>query len=151
MEKTKQNCITEIDPTLIFWCWSLSSSSFAKGQIISKCLFGVFNFFQKMNKQILLYYYETSGRLVFVRFLEEVEDTKKTFRNYLTFSKWRFIGFYNTLRLWGRIMAKKIGDKSCQSNFDKRSSDFGSFLEGGFYFVEGEIFQIIREMTIHWS
>ena len=26
------------------------------------------------------------------------------------------------------IMAKKIGDKSCQSNFDKRSSDFGSFL-----------------------
>ena len=30
-------------------------------------------------------YYETSGRLVFVRFLEEIEDTKKTFRNYLTF------------------------------------------------------------------
>ena len=25
-------------------------------------------------------------------------------------------------------MAKKIGEKSCQSNFDKRSSDFGSFL-----------------------
>ena len=25
-------------------------------------------------------------------------------------------------------MVKKIGDKSCQSNFDKRSSDFGSFL-----------------------
>ena len=23
---------------------------------------------------------------------------------------------------------RKIGDKSCQSNFDKRSSDFGSFL-----------------------
>ena len=38
-----------------------------------------------MNEQILLYYYETSGRLVFVRFLEEIEDTKKTFRNYLTF------------------------------------------------------------------
>ena len=25
-------------------------------------------------------------------------------------------------------MAKKIGGKSCQSNFDKGSSDFGSFL-----------------------
>ena len=25
-------------------------------------------------------------------------------------------------------MAKQIGDKSCPSNFDKRSSDFGSFL-----------------------
>ena len=34
---------------------------------------------------MLLYYYETSGRLVFVRFIEEIEDTKKTFQNYLTF------------------------------------------------------------------
>ena len=42
-------------------------------------------FLQKTNERILLYYYETSGRLVFVRFLEEIEDTKKTFRNYLTF------------------------------------------------------------------
>ena len=25
-------------------------------------------------------------------------------------------------------MAKKIGDKSCQSNFDIRASDFSSFL-----------------------
>ena len=25
-------------------------------------------------------------------------------------------------------MAPKIGDMSCQSNFDKRSSDFGFFL-----------------------
>ena len=30
--------------------------------------------FQKMNKLILFYYYETSGRLVFLRFLEEIED-----------------------------------------------------------------------------
>ena len=37
--------------------------------------------FQKINKWIRLYYYDTSGRLVFVRFLEEIEDTKKTFRN----------------------------------------------------------------------
>ena len=29
----------------------------------------------------------TTMRRVFVRFLEEIEDTKKTFRNYLTFSK----------------------------------------------------------------
>ena len=28
----------------------------------------------------------TTMRCVFVRFLEEIEDTKKTFRNYLTFS-----------------------------------------------------------------
>ena len=43
-------------------------------------------FLQKTNERILLYYYETSGRLAFVHFLEEIEDTKKTFRNYLTFS-----------------------------------------------------------------
>ena len=40
---------------------------------------------ERTNSTLLLYYYETSGRLVFVRFLEEIEDTKKTFRNYLTF------------------------------------------------------------------
>ena len=37
--------------------------------------------FQKTNEKIQLNYYDTSGRLVFVRFLEEFEDTKKTFRN----------------------------------------------------------------------
>ena len=37
-----------------------------------------------MNNQIELYDYETSDRLVFVHFLEEIEDTKKTFWNYLT-------------------------------------------------------------------
>ena len=31
-------------------------------------------------------YYETSGWLVFVCFLEEIEDTKKTFQNYLAFT-----------------------------------------------------------------
>ena len=35
----------------------------------------------KTNERILLYYYGTSGRLVFARFLEEIEDTKKTFKN----------------------------------------------------------------------
>ena len=48
-------------------------------------VFGVFDFLQKTNERIQLYYYDTSSRLVFVRFLEEIEDTKKPFRNYLTF------------------------------------------------------------------
>ena len=38
-------------------------------------------FLQKTKERILLYYYETSSWLVSVRFLEEIEDTKKTFRN----------------------------------------------------------------------
>ena len=47
----------------------------------SKC------FLQKTNERILLYHYETSGQLAAVHFLEEIENTKKTFRNYLTFKK----------------------------------------------------------------
>ena len=46
-----------------------------------KRTFFYLQFFQKMNKTIWLYYYDTSGRIVFVRFLEKFEDTKKTFRN----------------------------------------------------------------------
>ena len=49
------------------------------GQIILKWFFEVIDFLQKTNEQIRLYYYDTSGRLVFVRFLEETEDNKKTF------------------------------------------------------------------------
>ena len=81
---------------------------YTKGQLISKWFFGVVDFLQKtnenkstwgiivlksklffqadvssqkMNEQIWLYYYDTSGRLIFVRFLENIEDTKKTFWN----------------------------------------------------------------------
>ena len=35
---------------------------------------------------------------------------------------------YLFLKNLGYEEAKKIGDKSCQSNFDKWLSDFGSFL-----------------------
>ena len=42
-------------------------------------VFGVFDFLQKTNEKIRLYYYETSSRLVFVRFLEEIEDIKNHF------------------------------------------------------------------------
>ena len=45
-------------------------------------VFGAFDFLQKTNKRIRLYYYDTSSRLAFVRFLEEIQDTKKSFRNY---------------------------------------------------------------------
>ena len=52
-----------------------------KGQLISKGLFGILNSSKKTNKKIRLCYYDTSGRLVFIRFLGEIEDTKKIFRN----------------------------------------------------------------------
>ena len=43
-------------------------------------------FLPKKNERIWLYYYDTSGWLVFVHFLEEIEHTKNTFRTYLTSS-----------------------------------------------------------------
>ena len=55
-----------------------------KGLEKFKIFFSSGRFLQKMNNQIELYDYETSDRLVFVHFLEEIEDTKKTFWNYLT-------------------------------------------------------------------
>ena len=55
-------------------------ASVHKGQLISKGLFGILNSF-KNERKIQPNYYDTSGRIVFVRFLEKFEDTKKTFRN----------------------------------------------------------------------
>ena len=43
-----------------------------KGQLISKGLYGIL----KNERKHSTYYYDTSGRLVFVRFLDEFEDTK---------------------------------------------------------------------------
>ena len=53
-----------------------SNLTSTKGQKKSKFIFQVDVSSKKMNEQILLYYYETSGRLAFVRFLEEIEDTQ---------------------------------------------------------------------------
>ena len=61
--------------------------AFAKGQTNSKRFFQADVSSKKRNQGILLYYNETSGRLVFFRFMEEIEDTNKTFWNKLTFIK----------------------------------------------------------------
>ena len=55
--------------------------SVAKGQLISNWFFWVIGFLQKTNERIRLYYYDTSGWPVFVRFLEEIDDPKQPFRN----------------------------------------------------------------------
>ena len=49
----------------------------AKGQLYFKRTFQYPQFFQKTNEKIRLNYYDTSGRLVFVRFFEEIEDISK--------------------------------------------------------------------------
>ena len=52
-----------------------------KGQLISKKNCQGVNSSKKRTNEFVF----TTMRRVFVRFLEEIEDTKKTFRNYLTF------------------------------------------------------------------
>ena len=44
-------------------------------------IFWVIDFLQKTNEQIRLYYYDTSGRPAFFRFLEEIDDPKKLLQN----------------------------------------------------------------------
>ena len=57
-----------------------------KGQLISKYLFGIFNSPKKRMKKFNFTTMIPQVDLFSFVFLEEIEDTKKTFRNYLTFS-----------------------------------------------------------------
>ena len=52
---------------------------YAKGQLISKGLFGIFNSPKKWTKIICLYYYGSSSQIVFVCFLGELKTTKRHF------------------------------------------------------------------------
>ena len=58
-------------------------TTFTKGQLISKANFQAVNSSRKRTNEFVF----TTMRRVFGRFFEEIEDTKKTFRNHLTFNK----------------------------------------------------------------
>ena len=55
-----------------------SNGFLPKGQLISEGLFDILNSPKKTNQTIRIYY-DASGRLVFICFLGEIEDTKKNF------------------------------------------------------------------------
>ena len=70
------------------WCvLKLSNVSWLwynlKGQLISKANCQAINSSKKRTNEFIF----TTMRHVFVHFLEDIEDTKKNFRNYQTFSK----------------------------------------------------------------
>ena len=60
----------------------LSLKEAAKGQLISKANGQAVNSSKKRTNEFIF----TTMRCIFVNFLEEIEDTKKNFRNYLTFA-----------------------------------------------------------------
>ena len=65
------------------WGQSAIISFFPKLEkiLILKANYGILNSSKKRSNKFVF----TTMRLVFVRFSEEIEDTKKTFQNYLTF------------------------------------------------------------------
>ena len=62
--------------------WNENLPTVSKGQLISKANCQALNSSKKWTNEFIF----TTVRRVFVCFLEEIEDKKKTFRNYLTFS-----------------------------------------------------------------
>ena len=58
----------KIANNLVFGRESTKYEPGTKGQLISKGIFGILNSSKKTNENIQLYYYDTSGRLVFIRF-----------------------------------------------------------------------------------
>ena len=64
----------------------------------------------KMNEQIWLYYYDTSGRLVFVRFWEEIKDTKKNISKltciFVYFKINQNMSFMNYIQFWKHARMK---------------------------------------------
>ena len=89
LQAALNQAITYVNPISLFNFQSLDNlkeeelasiktigKNLSKGQLVSKGL--VLNSFKKTND---LHYYDTSGRLVFVQFLEEFEDNKNIFRN----------------------------------------------------------------------
>ena len=63
------------------WTLELVLLSSFKGHLISKCLFGVFNFSQKTNENKSTWGIIVVKSNFFVRFFGRIEDTKKSFWN----------------------------------------------------------------------
>ena len=65
-----------------------------KGQLISKANCQAVNSSKERTNEFVF----TSMRCVFVRFLEEIEDSQKAFRNYLTFTLFKLKTFFKNFK-----------------------------------------------------
>ena len=91
----------------------------SKGQLILKCLSGMYlQFSQKMNEKIWLYHYGTSSRIIFICFLGELKtpkDISKSTEPLEEFSRYfpdvhPVIDTYllNFCLMWGEKRGKKL-------------------------------------------
>ena len=96
---------------------------------------------KKKNDGTRLYYYDNSSWLVFVRFLEEIEDSKKLFRNYLTFNSFAIFKVVVQLRLnvqnipekknnqqWLYLIFLSSRPPPSEDNYDKNVADYGALI-----------------------
>ena len=82
-----------------------------KGQLISKCLFGVFTFFQKTNKNK-----STSSKVEFVpSFFGRNVGLKKSFRICLTFSRTSFLFLINSRMIYPICIREQLQNLFCVS------------------------------------
>ena len=63
----------------VLWCSFQNLNLVLKGQLILKCLFGIFNSPKKTNEWIRLYYYGAASCTIFVCFLGELKTPKRHF------------------------------------------------------------------------
>ena len=76
--------VPALKSSLVFFFWFARNWK-AKGQIISKGLFGILGFFQKMN-ELIRFLVLLGKKTEFVRsFFGRIRGYQKSFRNYLTF------------------------------------------------------------------
>ena len=81
MKKMGPICLLHVVKLKVTWFQKLSF----KGQLISKCYFGIFNFFQKTNKNKSTWGFIVVKLNSFVHFLEETLNLKKLFQFCLAF------------------------------------------------------------------
>ena len=104
-----------------------------KGQLISKCLFGVFNSSKKRTKKFdsTTMVYDTSRSNCFHSFFGRIQNTKKTFRNWLTFSSPCPIkeGSYSSNLFLTVASIKELCMTTIYYKITKMSSNFDSFCK----------------------
>ena len=73
-----------------------------KGEVISKANCQTVNSSKKRTNEFVF----TTTRCIFIQFFEEIEDSKKTFRNHLTFVRYfeKAAKFETVLPIFGRLI-----------------------------------------------
>ena len=93
----------------------------AKGQLISKCLFCVFKFFQKTNEKELSWGIIVVKSNIFIRFLEELRITKSPFEI-------KVRTFWEALKIWKNLPHGFDKSADLLSKRQNHEEDFSNYV-----------------------